>query len=195
MKQKRQIMALAVLLVIAAITWWLYFRGDRPGVVTAAVNIAAQQIQDIQVESPGLHLDEILRTRKAEYKSAGRNIFVYGPVAPPAPVGSHSKPAPQVIRKVGPELPPPPPVPVVQPLPAKFFGFQTIHGGRTRIAFFTNGEEVFVVPEGELLMNRFRILKIGNANLDYEDSAGIRGTAPLEEQAAPGGSPSPGGPA
>ncbi|HXY23634.1 MAG TPA: hypothetical protein VEI73_03235 [Candidatus Acidoferrum sp.] len=196
MKQKRQIMALAVLLVIAAITWWLYFRGDRPGVVTADVNIAAQQIQDIQVESPALRLDEIARARKSEYKSSSRNIFSV--VAPPPVVNrdsSRPKVDPNYYAANGPKVPIPPPPPQVQPLPVKFYGFQTIHGGRTRIAFFTNGEDVFVVPEGELLMNRFRILKIGNSNLDYEDSAGIRGTTPLEEQAAPGGSPSSGGPA
>jgi hypothetical protein len=32
-------------------------------------------------------------------------------------------------------------------------------------------------------MNRFRILKIGNTNLEYEElSTGLRGTAPLEDQ-------------
>jgi len=194
MKQKRQIIALAALFVIAAITWWMYFRGDRPSVVTADVNIAAQQIQDIQVESPALRLDEIARTRKSEYKSSGRNIFSTVAIPSPAPVSSHPRPNPNFYQPQGPKPPAPVPPPVVQPLPAKFFGFQTITGGRTRIAFFTNGEDVFVVPEGELLMNRFRILKIGNANLDYEDPAGIRGHAPLEEQAAPGGSPNPGGP-
>jgi hypothetical protein len=42
------------------------------------------------------------------------------------------------------------------------------------------------VAEGEILLNRFRILKIGNANLEYEEvSSGLRGTAILEEQGAP----------
>jgi len=188
MKQKRQIMILAVLVVIAAMTWWMYFRGDRP-VVTAAVNIAAEQMQDIQVESPALRIWEIDRARKTEYKSAGRNPFS-AVAPPPAPKVTPRAPSGQpAFVPQGPKVPVPPPPPQVQPLPVKFFGFQTVTGGRTRIAFFTNGEDVFVVPEGELLMNRFRILRIGNANLDYEDPAGIRGQAPLEEQAAPGGSP------
>jgi hypothetical protein len=187
MKQKRQILVLAVLVVVAAITWWSYFRSDKRAVI-ADVSIAAENFKDLNVESPRLRLEEIPRARKTEYKSVtGRNPFsAIAPAAPP-PAGSRPKPAPQVFKKVGPEPPPPPPVPIVQPLPVKFFGFQTVQGGKTRIAFFTNGDDVFVVPEGELLMNRFRILKIGNANLDYEDSAGLRGQAPLEEQAAPGG--------
>jgi hypothetical protein len=48
------------------------------------------------------------------------------------------------------------------------------------------GEDIFVLKEGELLLNRFRILKIGNANLEYEDvTTGLRGTANLEEQGGP----------
>jgi hypothetical protein len=32
-------------------------------------------------------------------------------------------------------------------------------------------------------MNRFRILRVGNASVDFEEiSSGRRGTAPLEEQ-------------
>ena len=71
----------------------------------------------------------------------------------------------------------------------KFFGFGTIPNGTARVAFFTDGEDVIVVGEGELLLNRFRILRIGISNLEYEEvSTGLRGTANLEEQ---GGPPSP----
>jgi hypothetical protein len=74
----------------------------------------------------------------------------------------------------------------VSSLPVKFFGFGTVPNGTVRLAFFTNGDDIYVVAEGELLLNRFRILRIGNANLEYEElSSGLRGTAPLEEQAAP----------
>ncbi len=83
--------------------------------------------------------------------------------------------------------PPPPPEKKVSPLPVKYFGYGTIPNGTARVAFFSDSDnEVIVVKEGELLMNRFRILKIGNANLDYEEvSSGLRGTAILEEQAGP----------
>jgi len=68
----------------------------------------------------------------------------------------------------------------------KFFGFGTVPNGTSRRAFLTDGENVYVVAEGEILLNRFRILKIGNANLEYEEvSSGLRGTAILEEQGAP----------
>jgi hypothetical protein len=50
----------------------------------------------------------------------------------------------------------------------------------------TDGDEIYIVGEGDTLLGRFRILRISNVNLDFEEiSSGMRGTASLEEQAAP----------
>ena len=63
-------------------------------------------------------------------------------------------------------------------------------GFTSRRAFFTDGEEVYVLGEGDVLLKRFRIIRIGNANLEFEEiSTGRIGTAPLEEQAAGPGAP------
>lgn len=176
MKQKNQLAVLAVLLLTAGIIWFLYFDRDRP-VVTADAGSAAQNYQLLSVENPQLHTDRLKRARETEYKSTGRNIFslTLPPPPPPPPppdkTGSSSDPPP----------PPPPPT-----LPLKFFGYGTVPNGSARRAFFTDGEEVHVVAEGELLLNRFRILKVGNASLEFEEvSSGRRGTAILEEQGAP----------
>ena len=182
MKQDKLLIVLIVLLVVAGLVWLRYFKGDN-GTLTAAASTEAQNAQIFSVENPRLRLEEITNARKTEYKSNGRNIFV-AQAAPPVVV-AQSKPKP---GPVGPQLPIPEPPPKVAQLPAKFFGYGTIPNGTVRVAFFNDGEDVYVVKEGELLLNRFRILKIGNANLEYEEiSSGLRGTAPLEEQAAPGG--------
>jgi hypothetical protein len=180
-KQDKLLIVLVVLLVIAGLVWLRYFKGDN-GALTAAASTGAQNAQIFIVDNPRLRLEEITNARKTEYKSNGRNIFV-AQAAPPVVVAlSKPKPVP------GPQLPSPDPPPKVALLPAKFFGYGTIPNGTARVAFFNDGEDVYVVKEGELLLNRFRILKIGNANLEYEEiSSGLRGTAPLEEQAAPGG--------
>jgi hypothetical protein len=71
-------------------------------------------------------------------------------------------------------------------LPVKFFGYGTIPNGTTKRAFLTDGEEIYIVGEGDTLLGRFRILKIGNASLDFEElTTGRRNSATLEEQAAP----------
>ena len=183
MKQKKQLAVLVVLLVILVIVGYFYFDGDKP-VVTADAGSVTQNYHLIPVDNLSLHTGPVDKVRKTEYKSSGRNIFsreLPPPPPPPPPHYDKNHPAP------APPPPPPPPEPQVLPLPAKFFGFGTVPNGTVRLAFFRDGEDVYVVKEGELLMNRFRILKINNTNLEYEDPSGLRGTAPLEDQ---GGTPS-----
>jgi hypothetical protein len=49
---------------------------------------------------------------------------------------------------------------------------------------------VQILGEGDVLLKRFRIIRIGNDHLEFEEiSTGRIGTAPLEEQAAGPGSP------
>ena len=181
MKQKKQLAVLAILLVILGIVGYFYFDRDKP-VVTADAGSAAQNPQLLSVENPSLHNDKEKRARATEYKSGGRNIFsreLPPPPVPPPHVPGPNDPKPPIV----PYKPPPP---TVSPLPVKFFGYGTVPNGTARLAFFSDGEDVFIVQEGQLLMNRFRILRIGNANLEYEEvSSGLRGTANLEDQGAP----------
>jgi hypothetical protein len=180
MKQKKQLAVLAVLLLTAGAVWFIYFDHDRT-VVTADVTTAVHKYKLLSVENPQLHTDGVERARKTEYKSRGRNIFSRE-LPPPPPPAQEPKKSEQYGPKV--EVPPPPPPPPT--LPVKFFGYGTVPNGTVRLAFFTDGQETYVVAEGELLLNRFRILKIGNANVEFEElSNNLRGTAPLEEQAAP----------
>jgi hypothetical protein len=181
MKHKRQIGILLMLVLIAAVVWLWNFRG-KP-VVTADAGPNVQDDPVLSVDNPHIRMDEIERARKTEYKSSGRNPF--SPMqAPAAP-----KPHPDVKKEIpGPQLPPPtpPPPPLTLPPNVKFFGFGTVPNGKSRRAFFTDGEEVYVLAEGEVLLKRFRILRIGNVSLEFEEiSSGRIGTAPLEEQ--PGG--------
>jgi hypothetical protein len=180
LKQKQQLAVLVVLLLIAGVIWFVYFDHNRP-VVTADAGAAVQNPQLLSVDNPQLHKDRQTRARGTEYKSGGRNIFSRDLPPPPAPK------QPKKIDPVTPIVQQPAPViRTVPPLPVKFYGYGTVANSTARRAFFTDGEEIFIVGEGELLMNRFRILKIGNANLEYEEvSSGLRGTANLEEQGAP----------
>lgn len=183
MKNKRQLAALSVLVVVAGLIWFRYFEGDKP-TVTADVGVAAQNVPLLQVENDQLHFPNVDRARKTEYRSAGRNIF--SAVAPPplAVKQDKIKPKPDWSGPRQEPTPPPPPPPV---LPVKFFGFGIVPNGTARLGFFTDGEETYVVGEGEILLKRFRILKIGNASLEFEEIAtGLHGTAKLEDQGAAG---------
>src|SRR5207302_8204528 len=69
----------------------------------------------------------------------------------------------------------------------RFYGFGTVPNGTSRRAFLTDGQEVYVVAEGETFLNRFRILRIGNASLEFEEIAtGRAGSTPMIEEPAGG---------
>jgi hypothetical protein len=174
MKQRTQILVLAGLLVIAAIVWVWSSRGPEAAVGSASFT---EDFPTLAVENPALHWPKLEASRRTEYKPSGRNPF--SSVAPPPPV-----PAKPVLKPgdAGYVPPPPPPLPPLQ-LPVKFFGYGTVPMGTDRLAFLTDGDDVYVVGEGETLLGRYRILKIGNASLEFEDiSTGRQGTAILEDQ-------------
>jgi hypothetical protein len=181
MKQKKELAVLVVLLLILGAVGYFYFDRDKP-VVTADAGSAAQNYQLLPVDNLSLHKDPVDKARKTEYKSSGRNIFSRD-IPIPQPSKAETR---KLIEERNKVVQPPPPEKKVSPLPVKFFGYGTVPNGTVRLAFFNDGDDVFIVKEGELLMNRFRILKIGNTNLEYEEvSSGLRGTAILEDQGGP----------
>jgi hypothetical protein len=174
MNHKTQIAVLITLVVVALLVW--YFRPANPAVI-ADTEAIVQNYPPLAVDNPQLHWWKLEASRKSEYKSNGRNIF--SPVTP-LPPSPKKEPKPGDQNFVPPAPPPPPPPPT---LPVKFFGYTSVPLGGTRRAFFTDGDEVHIVGEGEMLLGRYRILKIGNANLEFEEiSTGRRGSAVLEEQ-------------
>jgi hypothetical protein len=179
MTQKNQVILLGALVVIMAVVWYL----NRATSTTAPGNVASfQKYELLAVENPQLHRDKMEAAQKTEYHSLGRNPF--SEIAPPTEqqkvktVASHTP--------VGPPVLPPPPPPTL-PGNMKFFGYGTIPNGTLRRAFLSDGDEVYIVGEGDTLLGRFRIVKINNGNLEFEEIAtGRRNTVTLqEEQAAP----------
>lgn len=157
--------ALAALLVVV-----LYLNSHRPAEISG-VSSADEKFQPLSIESPKLRIDLLEGIKKAEYAGPHRNIFSAS--LPPPP-----QPQVQPVA-IGPAAPPPP-LPLV--VPVKFFGYATDPQNGRRRAFFTDGEDVYIVGEGETLLVRFRVLRIGNSNADVEEIAsGRRATLVLEE--------------
>jgi hypothetical protein len=169
MKQKIQVMVLAGLVVIAAGIWYFETRSQRS---VDARNLSGTSYEPLAVVNQRLHWSRLESSRKTEYAKTVRDIF--SEVVPPPPIDPKKMPPPAKIE---------PPKPTVAPLPVKFYGLGAVPANGARLAFFTDGDNVFIVREGETLLGRFRILHIGNSSLEYEELAnGLRGTAILEEQ-------------
>jgi hypothetical protein len=178
MTQKNQIILLATLVLIMAVVW--YF--NRTTSAVAPGNVAAfQSYQLLAVENPQLHRDKMETAQKTEYHSLGRNPF--SEVAPPP---DQQKAKPVVTHQAYGPIPPPPPEPPKLPPNMKFFGYGTIPNGTLRRAFLSDGDEVYIVGEGDTLLGRFRIVRISNANLEFEEIAtGLHNTVTMQEESAP----------
>ncbi len=122
---------------------------------------------------PTLRLDLLERNRRVQYESSTRNIFeVYTP-PPPPPVESP-------VAAPVPFPPPPTPVPTI---PLKFYGVATRPGTVQKKAFLTDGEEIFIGQEGDLVARFYTIVRIGLNSIELEDSRSRRSqTLPLEEE-------------
>ena len=191
MKQKRQIGILFILILLGALVWAWNFHDKR--VVTADASPNLQDDPIIQVPNPHIRMEEIGRARGTEYKGSGRNPF--SPAAPPATVAKTIQ-AEKKFQNYGPQpKPPDPPLPpLTLPPNVKFYGFGTVPNGTSRRAFLHDGDEVQILGEGDVLLKRFRIIRIGNDHIEFEEiSTGRTGTAPLVEEQG-GGSGSPPGP-
>lgn len=177
MNQKTKIALLAILMLAAAGVF--YFDSEGMSGRGKASSFAAKDYPPLPVENPELRRWKLDASRRTEYKSSGRDLFSES--LPPAPVQKKPEPAPAPVIQATPEPPPP-----TLPANMKFFGYGTVPNGTSKRAFLSDGEEVFIVGEGDTLLGRFRIVRIGNASLEFEElGTGRRNSATLDEQAAP----------
>lgn len=173
-KVKIEIGVLAVL-VLAVGTLWYYYR--HPATESAQAAAPGEHYKPMGVENPQIHWARLTEAQRTDYKSTGRDIFSRElPPPPPRPVHIPKPGDKDFVKPV--EVPPPPPQ-----LPLKFFGYGTVPVGASRRAFLTDGEEVYIVAEGDTLLGRYRIVRINNVNLEFEEiSSGRRGSSNLEDQ-------------
>jgi hypothetical protein len=178
MKQGTKIAILAALILVAAAVF--YFDTKGPSFSGAKLSLfTSKSYPPLPVENPELQRWKLETSRRTEYKSSGRDLFSDTLPAAPAPkiVPRAVDPSPIVAQE-----PPPPTLPANM----KYFGYGTVPNGTSKRGFLTDGEDVFIVGEGDTLIGRFRILKIGNTSLEFEElGSGRRNSAPLDEQAAP----------
>ena len=177
MKQKKQIIALVVL-IAAAVGIWGWQSWTPTGGTASRAATFLQTYQPMTVANPEIRWWEVEKRRKAEYKASGVDLF--SQVVPPSPEDLDKQKREEENNRNAHKNDPPPPPP---DLPLKFFGYGTVPTGTARRAFLSDGDEVYIVGEGDLLMGRYRILKINNASLEFEEvGSGRRGQKVLEDQ-------------
>lgn len=181
MTRRMEIYVFAGLIVVLIGAAYYFFSSRSDGNGLPGVLAADTKFQPLDVQEPALRMDLLEKIRKLEYSGSHRNIFVATPPPPPRPLVPAGPAAPVFI---GPKPPPPPPP--VQ-VPAEFFGYASQGRGGRKVAFFTSGDDVLIVGEGETFLSRFRLDHIGNESADVEEvSTGRHATVPLVQPPAPG---------
>ena len=61
-----------------------------------------------------------------------------------------------------------PPIPPPPPITLKFFGFAN-RPGETKKVFLSQGEDVFIAAEGDIVDRRYRVVHISPTAVDVED--------------------------
>jgi hypothetical protein len=115
---------------------------------------------------PTLKLDLLAAAEQTQYEGNGRNIFVSQAeqVVIPHPIGTgivaDNKPVVQAWQ--------PPAAPAYTPIPLKFFGFASKTGESKKI-FLSQGEDVWVAAEGEIVNRRYKVLRITPTAVEMQD--------------------------
>jgi len=171
-KQKR----VALLTGLGVLLLYIVYLSNRPSQIATVVSSADEKFRPIAVENPALKLELLERLKKLQYQGSHRNIF--SSVAPP-PASAVPPPGiapPPITAPSGPSGP----APLV--VPATFYGFVTDAQTGMRRAFFMEGENVYIIAVGEMLLGHYRLVQIGNSSVELEEtSTGRRATLTMEE--------------
>ena len=112
---------------------------------------------------PTLDLNLLGTSEEIKYAGNGRNIFVAGSVAQiETPKGKG------VTDQEDAGIHKPPPIPPPPPINLKFFGFAN-QPGETKKVFLSQGEDIFIAGEGDIVDRRYRVLHISPTAVDVED--------------------------
>jgi hypothetical protein len=176
-ENRKQVIALAVLGAIAVVTLGYEFWPSSTAATPASTQISAtpfkagtrrtasgKTVPVIEPRlDPTLDLKLLSQSEEIKYAGNGRNIFVAGSVASierPKTTGATDH---QSATLTGPPPPPPPP-----PITLKFFGFAN-KPGETKKVFLSQGEDVFIAAEGDIVDRRYRVVRISPTAVDVED--------------------------
>ena len=110
---------------------------------------------------PSLRYDWLKASEDTKYEGNGRNIFL-AQAEIPQPVAPVKTDA-QRAAESGPPQPPPPP-----PINLKFFGFASKPGEAKKI-FLSEGEDVFIASEGDVVNRHYKVLRISPTSVEIED--------------------------
>jgi len=110
---------------------------------------------------PTLRYDWLNASEKTKYEGNGRNIFM-AQAEIPTPLKNGTTDVANSTPLTPPGPPPPPPINL------KFYGFASKAGEPKKI-FLSQGEDVFIAGEGDIVDRRYKVLHITPMSVEIED--------------------------
>jgi hypothetical protein len=132
-----------------------------PTTNSTKINRGNKPVKTERSLDPTLRLDLLNTSEGTKYEGKGRNIFRAEAEVIPKPKFSAMKTMPTPPPE--PQGPPPPP-----PIPLRFYGFASRPGEPKKI-FLSQGDDVFIAGEGDIVDRRYKILQISPTSVEVED--------------------------
>jgi hypothetical protein len=168
-KQRRQLVFLA-LLALAGLLLLYWNLGSRTAVmVSASSDTKGSEPLTLDDVVP-IGLDRLARVGEVEKGDAddAEARAASSRAAKVPPVGVGSTPTPEIVAAVVPAEPTPPPMNV------QFIGAVEIRSGVWVASLITDRKDLLLGKEGEIIGNRYRIVKIGIQSIDLLETASGR---------------------
>ena len=142
--------------------------GASPPVYTATLSAKGQKAAPVEESlDPRLRLDLLANSESVLYEGTGKNIFRAASevvVIPKVKVPPLLPKPPEVAP--APSQPPPPPPP--PPINLKFFGYSSGKGEKPK-AFLSQGDNVWIAHEGDVVNRQYKIVHITPSAVEVED--------------------------
>jgi hypothetical protein len=177
--EQKKVKILAVVLVLAGITWYFVLRGESAGTAVAppqpapaATKTAASTKAPKLIGDGVIHM-ELLNQLESDADAGDTNLFQYRP--PPEPVRTvatlpqHVPPAASLPTS-GSQMPPAPP----PPPPFKAFRYEAVVRGSATgklTAFLSDGtgSPAFAVEEGHTFLGIYKVTRLTETMVEVED--------------------------
>jgi hypothetical protein len=112
---------------------------------------------------PTLRFDLLKSSEDTKYEGAGRDVFRVFVEPPPRPV------APVITNQQAQASSGPPPTPPPPPIDLKFYGFAISKPGESKRIFLSQGEDVFIAKEGDIVDRRYKVVRISPNSVEILD--------------------------
>ena len=127
---------------------------------------------------PALRTDLLAKVQAVTPEGGARNLFQFGVAAPkeqpkgPEPVIKIQAKMVDYPRPLAPPPPPaaPPPPPPEPPIEMKYYGVATKKIDGKKTAFFLDGDNIVLAPEGGIVKKKYRVVRVGPTSVLMENT-------------------------